>query len=205
MLLLLRVFSLAGRSESLFDALSKVWRPRGPMAMIAGPDLATSAIEPHEFLDYIGGRLDRAYVQSSHDLEQRIASLDRRRDPDGRFRVNEFFCRSDTWKQTMASLSNQCDAILMDLRSFSATNQGCLFKLEQLVHHVPLQKVLLLVDDTTDNAFLEEQLQEIWSRLDAGSPNRDVEDACARVYHGGDNSDVAMRPLFAGLDSMGRR
>ena len=106
-------------------------------------------------------------------------------------------------KATVSRPSNQCDTILIDLRSFSAANQGCLFELEQLVHHVPLHKVLLLVDDTTDNAFLEEQLQEIWSRLDAGSRNRDVEGVRVRVYYAWNNSDAAMRPLSSALLSVG--
>src|SRR5690606_32132951 len=56
-LLLLRVFALGARSERLFDALGKRWLRIGNIDMIAGPDLATTAVEPHEFLDFVGGRL----------------------------------------------------------------------------------------------------------------------------------------------------
>jgi hypothetical protein len=49
-LLLLRVFSLGKRSEQLFDAVSTHWRYLGKIHLIAGPDLATTTIEPHEFM-----------------------------------------------------------------------------------------------------------------------------------------------------------
>jgi hypothetical protein len=58
-LLLLRVFSLGRRSEQLFNALGMHWRYVGSIQMIAGPDLATTTIEPHEFLDFLSGRLAR--------------------------------------------------------------------------------------------------------------------------------------------------
>ena len=46
-LLLLPVFSLGRRSERLFDALGKHWLRAGSVRMIAGPDLATSTVEPN--------------------------------------------------------------------------------------------------------------------------------------------------------------
>src|SRR6266545_3376555 len=63
-LLLIRVFALSKRSERLYDTLGKCWRTVGSMQMIAGPDLATSTIEPHEFLDFVSGKLDRRFIDS---------------------------------------------------------------------------------------------------------------------------------------------
>jgi hypothetical protein len=76
MLLLLRVFNLGGRSERMFDALAKRWRRLGSICLIAGPDLLTAAVEPHEFLDFIGGNLSRRFVTDKEDLSKRIGSLD---------------------------------------------------------------------------------------------------------------------------------
>ena len=95
-LLLLRVFSLGRRSERFFDGFSKLWRRMGDTRMIAGPDLVTTAVEPHEFLDFVGGNLSRRFVKNRDDLQHRIEMLDKRPDPDGRFRVHEFFCHDDT-------------------------------------------------------------------------------------------------------------
>src|SRR4029078_9409413 len=126
-LLLLRVFSLGSRSERLFDALSKRWLRAGCFSMIPGPDLVASTVEPHEFLDFMAGDLSRQFVRSDADLERRLQAMDLGPDPDGRYRVHEFFCYADTWQNTMRKLATGADAVLMDLRSFSPSNQGCIF------------------------------------------------------------------------------
>lgn len=172
MLLLLRVFALGSRSEKLFDALSKRWLRAGSISMIAGPDLVTSTVEPHEFLDFLGGELSRQFVRGPDDLERRVRAMELGPDPDGRYRVNEFFCYADTWKHTMRALASRADAVLMDLRSFSPQNQGCIYELHQLLESVPLERVVFLLDDATDRAFLERSLQDAWLRVPTDSPNR---------------------------------
>ena len=171
-LLLLRVFALGRRSERLFHAFSKLWLRMGGISMIAGPDLVATTVEPHEFLRFMGGQLSRGFVTGSADLEERVRSAARGPDPDGRYRVNEYFCYADTWQMTMRRLAAQADAVLMDLRSFCGTNRGCLFEIEQLLDAVDLRTVVLLVDETTDHAFLDRSLRQLWSRISADSPNR---------------------------------
>jgi hypothetical protein len=171
-LLLLRVFALGSRSERLFDALSKRWLRAGSISLIAGPDLVTSTVEPHEFLNFVGGELSRQFVSGSGDLEKRVREMDLGPDPDGRYRVNEFFCYADTWKDTMRLLASRADAVLMDLRSFSPTNQGCLYEVQQLLDLVPLERVVFLLDDATDRAFLERSLHQAWRKVPSDSPNR---------------------------------
>ena len=170
-LLLLRVFALGARSERLFDALGKLWLRQGHIALIAGPDLATTTVEPHEFLGFLSGRLARRFVRDEADLRARVAATDRRPDPDGRHRVNEFFCHDDTWKAAVAGLVAGSDAILMDLRGFSAQNQGCVYELGLLLGIAPLARSVLLADATTDEAFLRETLQGLWQRAPAGAPD----------------------------------
>ena len=181
-LLLLRVFALGKRSERLFDSVSKRWLRTGSIGMIAGPDLVTSTVEPHEFLDFVGGRLSRRFIESEADMRQRLQRRDVSPDPDGRYRVNEFFCRQDTWQMTMRRLAADSDVVLMDLRSFSPGNQGCLWELQQLLNGTPLERVLLVVDETTDQAFLEEQLHALWSQVPADSPNRGHQAPVARLF-----------------------
>ncbi len=137
-LLLLRVFALGRRSESLYDSLGKSWRAVGSMQMIAGPDLATSTIEPHEFLDFVSGRLDRRFIDTGGSLDLRIDQMDLAPDGDGLFRVTEFFCHDDTWKLTLARLADESDAVLMDLRGFSQQNSGCVFEIHELVTARPI-------------------------------------------------------------------
>jgi hypothetical protein len=182
-LLLLRVFALGPRSERLFDALAKRWLRAGGITMIAGPDLVASAVEPHEFLDFLGGRLGRRFVEGPEDLERRLLTAPRGPDPDGRFRVSEFFCYADTWKDTMSRLAAGADAVLMDLRSFSPRNQGALFELQQVLDTVPLGQVVFVIDDTTDRPFLEQALKHAARHAVAASPNRTGGVPMARLYH----------------------
>ena len=102
-LLLLRVFSLGVRSSRLFEGFARQWRYRGSMRMIAGPDLANATVEPHEFLDFLAGLLDRRFIDGPRMLEQRLAEALPQRDPDGRFRVTSFFCHDDTWRMVLAA------------------------------------------------------------------------------------------------------
>jgi hypothetical protein len=207
-LLLLRVFALGNRSERLFDALSKRWLRAGSISMIAGPDLVTSTVEPHEFLDFVGGDLSRQFVRGGDDLQARLAAIERGPDPDGRYRVNEFFCYADTWKDTMKALAAGADAVLMDLRSFSPFNRGCIFELQQLLDAVPLSRVVFLTDDATDRAFLEETLKDAWKRIRGDSPNRRVptpEASLLRVpsQHAEDVRGL-LKLLFGGAVAIGR-
>jgi hypothetical protein len=181
-LLLLRVFALGKRSESLFDAMRKKWLRGGDIAMIAGPDLVTSAVEPHEFLGFLSGKLGRSFVGDDADLGRRVAAVDSRPDPDGRYRVAEFFCRADTWQPTMCRLVADSDAVLMDLRSFSASNQGCVYELGRLLDTIDLGRVVFVTDKTTDRGFLEATLQQEWSSLAAESPNRSAGEPVARFF-----------------------
>ena len=182
-LLLLRVFALGGKSERLYDALSKRWLRAGSISMIAGPDLVESTVEPHEFLEFLGGRLSRRFVRSDADVQRRLEARHSGTDPDGRYRVNEFFCYADTWQYAMRSLAAGADAILMDLRSFSPSNQGCLYELEQLLVSVPLDRIVFLIDDSTDHAFLERALQNAWQQVRQDSPNRRIAAPEVRLVH----------------------
>ncbi len=204
MLLLLRVFSLGRRSERLFDALSKRWLRAGSISLIAGPDLVTTVVEPHEFLEFMGGRLSRRFVQGEADLERRLSALDTRPDPDGRYRVNEFFCHADTWQPTMRKLACASKAVLMDLRSFSRANQGCQYELAELLAAVPLGRIVFVVDDSTDRPFLEQTFQDLWQRLPAVSPNRALTPAAVRLFEAREPSARRTRQLLQLLFAGGR-
>lgn len=171
-LLLLRVFSLGARSERLFDRLRRHWQLLGPIGMIAGPDLVTSTVEPHEFLDFVSGQLARQFVTDAADLQRRLATFDARAAPDGRYRIDELFCRADTWQISMQQLAACSDAVLLDLRSFAPANQGCQYEIGRLLDSVDLRRVVLLIDKTTDEPYLQSTLQQLWQQLAADSPNR---------------------------------
>ena len=157
-LLVLRSFSIGRDGERLFDVIDRLWRRVGSIQMIAGIDLARRTVEPHEFLDFISGKLARRFIDGSPALEQRLRERDTRPDRDLRFRVNDFFCYDDTWKMVLSRLVHESDAVLMDLRGFSRRNAGCVFELHELVRLVPLDRVVFVVDRRTDETLLAETL-----------------------------------------------
>ena len=168
--LLLRAFGLGARSEAFFDDFRILWQHVGSVCMVAGPDLLTRMIEPQELLEFLTGRLSRRFIASRADLEERLQRFDYRQDPDGRYRINEFFCHDNTWQMTVRRLAMMSDAVLMDLRGFEARNLGCTFEIGALVGSVNLSKVVFLTDASTDHALLENVLQEQWSNRSARGP-----------------------------------
>jgi len=170
-LLFLRVFGSARRSERLFDLLVARWRYAGPVQLISGTDIARSRFEPDEFLDFIVGRFKRRYIRSLADAAVRLAQVEAPPDPDGRYRVHEFFCHADIWQETVVTLMKESDLVAMDLRGFTAERQGCIFELGALVNNVPLERVVLLVDDSTDMPLLRQTLESVWASMAADSRN----------------------------------
>ena len=154
-LLLLRVFGDTARTEALFDRIASRWRWFGPLTMIAAPDVVARTVDPGDFLQFASGRIGTTFVNTQADLDQRLATLDRAPDPDGRYRVNEFCCRDSSWQATVVQLIERADAVVMDLRGFNAQRAGCAFELGELARRRRPQQVVLLVDASTDRARLE--------------------------------------------------
>jgi len=157
-MLLLRSFSIGSDSERLFDIVGRYWRRIGSIQMIAGVDLVSRTVEPHEFLDFVSGRLSRRFIDGEESLNHRMAERDTAPDRDGRFRVNEFFCYDDTWKTVLSRLVHDSEVVMMDLRGFSRDNAGCIFELHELARLVPLERVVFVIDRRTDEALLAETL-----------------------------------------------
>ena len=173
-LLVLRVFSLGRRSERLFEAVTKRWRHLGIVQLIAGTDLASSTVAPHQFLAFLSGKLHRMFIDGEAAIDRAMRELDNRRDADGRFRNNDFYCHADTWQQVLSRLVAGTDVVLMDLRSFSNINNGCLFEINELINAVPLRRLVFVIDSTTDREFLRQALEDCSRNLGAESPNRGV-------------------------------
>ena len=122
--------------------------------------------------------------------------MDAGRDPDGGYRINEFFCRADTWQSTMESLAATSHSIFMDLRSFGPANAGCLFELGRLLDRVELDRTVFLVDETTDQEFLRSTLEAQWQQLAADSPNRTLRAPTLRLAYATTQSEKELKTLL---------
>jgi hypothetical protein len=196
-LLLLRVYGFGRRSRRLLDLLGTRWRLIGSIDLIAAPDLASRTVEPAIFLEFVRGRLQRLFIRSPDDLKTRIASLDHGPDADARFRINQLFCADDMWKAAVTHLMGEASLVAMDLRGFGPHRRGCVYELETLLDTVPLDRLVFLVDWSTDRKGLEAVLFAHWQRLAADSPNLAAARPGVRLLDVGDSDAAAVRALLA--------
>jgi hypothetical protein len=196
-LLLLRVFGFGRRSRRLLDLLGARWRLIGSIDLIAAPDLAPRTIEPSTFMEFVRGRLARLFIRTPDQLAERLATLDHRPDPDGRFRINQLFCADAMWREAVTRLMGEASLVVMDLRGFGAQRHGCVFELQTLLDTVPLDRLALLFDKTTDFKALESLLDERWQQLGATSPNLASPEPRLRLIDAGGGDTQAVRRLLA--------
>lgn len=186
-LLLLRVFAQDERGEHLLDETAFRWRFVGPIHMIGGPDMAQQTLDPYELLLFVRGRARDQFVTTRAQLVERLAALDEATDPDGRYRVNEFFCFDNVWQAGVEALLGHSRAVLLDLRGFTAQRRGTAFEIGLLARHGALTRTVCLVDDKTDLAAVNRTIAETGQgALDA-----------TRVLPAGQGLDA--RQLFAAL------
>ena len=122
--------------------------------MIAAPDVVAATVDPGDLLRFVSGRVATSFVNSRDDLVQRLATMDVEPDRDGRYRINDFCCRDDTWRATVVALIARADAVVMDLRGFTVQRHGCEFELQQLAARTSHDRIVLVVDSSTDRALL---------------------------------------------------
>ena len=74
----------------------------GNVLFITGPDLAAATVKPHDFLDFLSGKLSTRFIDSEEAIKRSIKEMDLVPDPDGRFRIKDFFCYEDTWRMVLS-------------------------------------------------------------------------------------------------------
>ncbi|MBV9889678.1 MAG: hypothetical protein JO090_02185, partial [Rhizobacter sp.] len=153
-LLLLRVFGDTARTATLFERIASRWQRFGPVTMTAAPDVVAETVDPGDLLRLVSGRGEASFVASKAELVQRLATMDAEPDRDGRYRMTALCCRDDTWQATLVALIARADAIVMDLRGFTVQRHGCEFELGQLVARTSHDRIVLVVEATTDRALL---------------------------------------------------
>ncbi len=157
-LLVLRVFAQDSRGERLMDELEYRWRFIGPIVLIGGTDMAAHTIDPAKAAAFLRGRLRDSFIADSATLHRRVAALDDQPDPDGRYRVNEYFCFADMWQEAVQRLLQGCDAVVVDLRGFHAERRGTAWELAQLHQCGALARTVFLVDGQTDHGAVHAAL-----------------------------------------------
>jgi hypothetical protein len=180
-LLALRVFGSPSLKD--FMALTSYWRWMGTTQRLDGPD--TSGDKTADVLAVMTGRANERIVKTEQDLAAALAAF--REDTDGelRYTLNSMQCSNATWQQALDRLLGKADVVVMDLSGFSSERLGCKYELGTLVEKTGLDRVLLLVDDSTDLGLLEHVLHDAWKRTSPDSPNHLAEHPVTLVRTGG--------------------
>ncbi len=156
--------------ERTNDGIVQRWRNVGPVQLLRGGGalggLRTLAAT-------VTGRIGDLIEETADEVATRLAGFDYERSDGGRFAVNSILCTDGTWQLALHELIASTDVVQMDLGGFDEDNQGCALELGLLVDRVPLDRILLVIDDSTDLPLLRRVLEDSWSRMDAASPNRD--------------------------------
>jgi hypothetical protein len=182
-LLVLRVFGAPRRSETFFEEIGTHWRFIGPMHLIAGTDSAITNLDLSEAVRCLTFRTPSLFVKSDADLDQRMKALDCAPDPDGRYRVNDFYCFDRMWRRTFAELLERSHAVLVDLSGYAPGNEGVTYELAHLFARRRPDSLILITDRTTDRDFLRSTLSRLWRQIDPSLPNAQLTDPAVRVLH----------------------
>jgi hypothetical protein len=164
---LLRVFGRPSYDDLL--ELARPWLLVGPITHLEGYDSVVRSVEVRKAM--ASGRLDDALVTSPEDFAGRLAALPELADDNGRYRRRAFQCVDAVWPGAIRALIDRADAVLMDMSGLGPANLGCAYELGLLLDRTPLSRVLLLIDDATDLACLDQVLDGAERRIAAGSPN----------------------------------
>jgi len=172
-LLLLRVFHQAPRDSWLIDTLDDSWRRMGRFDLTVGLDLAVRTVNALALENFFLGRVHRYFFRSREDIKERLPLLPQAMALDGRYPLNEVHCLLDTWEWVVDALVRDARVVLMDLRGLSASNTGALRELSMVLPWVPLGRIIILSDRTTDDHLLTEGIRDAWSRVPPDAPNFD--------------------------------
>jgi hypothetical protein len=195
-LLLLRVFGNAEKRERLLDLLDDTWRRIGRVDLITGLDLAMRGLASITLEAFLLRRLDGEFLKTRDEVDLRLENLRCQIEGDLRFPVNSVNCYANAWQHAVTRLASSSDAVLLDLRGFTRTNEGCVFELTYLIRHIALRHCLMLVDCTTDMSSLQKVAQAAWASLPVDSPNAQEPTPEILTLKLEKLSGVAMRALF---------
>lgn len=191
-LILLRVFGDSDSARFLVQRIAPSWHGIGNVAFIGAPDTAIFTLDVGDVAGVLFGQLRDRFIAG---WEERDAAIDESLGRKHAGTSHDFLCFDDTWKPMLRRLLAVDAVVLMDLRAFGRSNAGCVFELENLMERVPLHRVMLLVDETTDRAFLDETLGRAWATMSHASPNAHASSGEIAIFDMDDDDRASHRLL----------
>ena len=102
------------------------------------------------------------------------------------------YCFDNLWKITLQDLVGLSKYILMDLRGYSRQNIGCSFEINYILRNFSHEKMLYIIDERTDMAYLSENIQEACTNIG--------NDITIRLYR--TNVDTNINEIYSLINSL---
>jgi hypothetical protein len=171
-MLALWVFGTQNIWKLLEYLILPVWRRLGNIFLIRGGEHILRQVSLWDTLLFLRGK-DRIISKTPEQITQRLNEFRKKTNRTPEYRFNTLICGDNSWQFALHSLIDDADMVVMHLSSFSPSNQGCIYELEQLINRVAVENFFLLVDrHSTDYNFLTEKLQDLWKKMKSSSPNQ---------------------------------
>ena len=87
----------------------------------------------------------------------------------------------------------------MDLRGFTSKNKGCVVEVGELINVAPLGRVIFILDDTTEEHFLLDNMRQSWDRMKPTSPNRMFQSGQLQLFRFTGSGGGELRQLLRAL------
>jgi hypothetical protein len=151
---------------------------------------------------FIALRIQRVHSDFARNvvaLKHRIAAQ-QARGVTRKYRQGRMYCFSNTWRSALEELVDWTNVVLMDLRGITEKNQGVAYEINYLFNHFDLARTVFLIDEGTDQAFVENLMSRTWQRgLAAESPNARTDEATVNIYAANRPLDLAhdLKPMMA--------
>jgi hypothetical protein len=119
-------------------------------------------------------RTDDQFLRTAEEVDHRLEHMHSRLEGDARYPINAIYCYVTAWSYAVMRLAPKADVVLMDLRGFTRKNLGCVFELGWIVQHIPLSRIVLLTDASSDDQALGHVAQAAWEQLLCDFPKAGV-------------------------------
>jgi hypothetical protein len=93
------------------------------------------------------------------------------RDRYGCYPMTSLLCHGSFWKEAVDVLLERVDLVALDLSGLRERNQATRYELQRVIDRVPVERLVLLIDEQSNRKWLEVQIRDVWTRMAAGSPN----------------------------------
>ena len=141
--------------------------------------------------------VDAQCIRSREHLRRVLRSLDDRpRGLDVAFRNLMVPCHDNTWRIAVAEFAQHSHVVLMDLRGFSESREGCKFEVNFLLDVLPVEQVVFLIDRSNERELVGRLLANCWRELNVGSPNLEHPAPQAKLYAAGQEDETDVQGLL---------